>query len=703
MDAMPNHRRRRIVAYAIGLAVGLAAVFVMLAPATIAGTGGLWVAPVGDLAQNLTGHLAVQAHGWQWPPLMAPDLAAPRGMSAAMTDSNPLASILAKGLAGLTRHPVNLFPAWLAACWLLQPVAAVFAVRSLPITPMPGAPGPRGWEAALAAAVLAATFPALLTRFVHINLLGHFCLLLALGLALRLTVRPSARLWWAAGFVLLVAVLAQPYLFLFAAALLAGPALQAAGRRSLWEAGAFLLAAGLPVLAYKLLSGTVGAGDRGFGFYSMNLLSPVWPQRSGLFGDRLPILDGTGGQYEGFCYLGGGGLLLLAVAALPAWRGFVWRRWWGLATVLVGLTLLALTPRVYAGSWLVLPLPIKPWDQVFALARASGRAFWPVGYMLLLAPVAVLSARLRRPWLPVMLGVALALQWIDTGPLRADAQSYYAGARQAPPAVVLPMGARLVSIHPVCLPAGEDAALSDLLRLTAIRDGAALGNMRASRLPHWFACETDLSDGLETPLGPREVRVFLRPAQPGFRQAALGAGAECRAQAGDIVCARGLPVAGTPVPPGPPLPIAGTGVLEGAALQAVLSAGWVPDLTGTDGLGTDGPGTDGIRRFWSEGPRATVLFRPDGPPPGSLRLHIAGFARMPGGTRQTQIAVNGGPETVAVLADGQDTTIDIPVPPGAETVRVTFDMYRPVDPASRGLAAPVRRAALRLDRLEIRP
>ena len=678
-------------AYAIGVGVGIGAVALMLTPATIGGSGGLWTAPVGDLAQNLAGHLAVQAPGWRWPPLMAPDLADPHGMSAAMTDSNPLASLVAKAIATVVGHPVNLFAPWLVLCWLLQPVAAVFVVRSLPVPAAPGTPGPLGWEPALAAAVLAVTYPALLTRFVHINLMGHFVILFALGLAVRLMVRPGARLWMAAGTVLSVAILAQPYLFLFAAAVLAGPALQAAGRQSWCQSwrgvGPFLLAAGLPVLAYKLLSGTVGAGDRGFGFYSMNLLSPIWPQRSGLFGDRLPILDGTGGQYEGFNYLGFGTLLLLAVAAF-GWRGFAWRGWWGLAVVLGGLVLLALTPRVYAGSWLVLPLPLKPWDQVFTLVRASGRAFWPVGYLLLIAPVAVLSAPLRRPVLLPVLAGALALQWIDTGPLRADARSYYAGSTQRPPAVVLPTGARRVSIHPLCLPGGEDAALSDLLRLTAIRDGAALGNMRASRLPQWFACETDLSDGLETPLLPREVRMYLRPAQAGFRQAALGPGAQCRDQAGNIVCARDLPVAGDPVPPGPPLPQAGAGVLRGAALGAVLSAGWAA-------------GPDGV--FWSEGPRATILVRPDGPKPSSLRLVLAGVARVPGAARQTQIAVSGGAETVVQLQDGADTVVTIPVGKAAETIRVTFDMYRPVDPAARGLTAPVRRAALRLTSLEFTP
>ena len=64
--------------------------------------------------------------------------------------------------------------------------------------------------------------------------------------------------------------------------------------------------------------GFIGTGAslsaQGFGDYSMNLLSPIVPQRSGLFKSMNAIIDSTGGQYEGFNYFGFGGLLIIAVA-----------------------------------------------------------------------------------------------------------------------------------------------------------------------------------------------------------------------------------------------------------------------------------------------------------------------------------------------------------------------------------------------------
>src|SRR5207249_1228980 len=61
--------------------------------------------------------------------------------------------------------------------------------------------------------------------------------------------------------------------------------------------------------------------------YSLNLLSPFWPQRnSGLLmqrdsnvaSDLAPIIDATGGQYEGYAYLGLGVLALLVIALVLA-------------------------------------------------------------------------------------------------------------------------------------------------------------------------------------------------------------------------------------------------------------------------------------------------------------------------------------------------------------------------------------------------
>jgi hypothetical protein len=661
----------------------------------ILGTGGLWVSPTGDLAQNLTGHLALQAPGWSMPPLLAPSLFWPHGLSIAMTDSNPLVSLLAKLLAEARGHPANLLGFWFAACWLLQPVAAVYALRGM---------GSRSVWSALAAAVIAAIFPALLYRVVHMNLCGHFLLLTSLGLALRMIRRPAlaARHWIAPCAVMIAGVLTHPYIFAFSAAVLAAPALHGLldrRPRAVPSALCFLIAAALPVLVFRLLSGTLGGGDRGFGYFSMNLLSPVWPQESGLFGPNLPILDPTGGQYEGFNYLGGGGLLLIGLALALLARGGAWgprwrvwfRRWRGLVIMLVCLTLLALTTNVYAGPYPVLLLGARPWDQVFGPLQSAGRAFWVVGYALLLGAIACLEARLPRQALMAALPVVVVLQWIDTGPLRRNAQHYFAGVADRAPAIALPKGLRLLTTLPVCMQEGPVPRTVATLRLTAIRAGALLSDVKTSRLPRWFNCETVISDGTELPLAPDEMRIFLMPpATTRFRQETLGSGTVCRKEDDFIVCTRGLaPPEGTPAPPGAPVPVldvaAGGTTLSGAALDPFLSWGWKTDAGGL---------------HWSEGPRATLLFRVPGAPHAMrLRLTLDGVGMTAGEARPVVLRIGTAATADVSLPDLQSAVIDLLVTPADAPdgiVRIAIDIFHPIDPTKRNLISPVGRAGVRL-------
>jgi hypothetical protein len=680
--------------YIIAFLIGLTAISYFLPFSTVLGSGGLWINPSGDLTANVTGHLGFQTPGWHWPLLLAPNLAWPHGTTIAMTDSNPLVSLVAKAVVETGGTAVNLLGLWLASCWLLQPLAAVYALRGF---------GCRAWEAALAAAVISILYPALLARIGHINLMGHFLLLYALGITLRILNAEafSARRWLGATALLLVSILCQPYLYVFAAAILAAPALQAVIDR---EANAvrtlccYLAAIAVPVASYGLLSGTLGGGDRGFGFFSMNLLSPFWPQRSGLFDPSQPIIDATGGQYEGFNYLGAGGLLLLAVAIVPALvrLRLNWKRHRGLFIVLAALTLLALSSRIYLGEKLIVSLGTKPWDQMFAPIRASGRAFWLVGYTLVFASIARIAQDLPRLSLRIVLIGAVVLQWIDTAPLRAAAREYFAG-RDQHRAMLSPLsGAHWLSLVPVCTHAAQATEVAAKLRLDAVRGGMWLRDMRVSRPPKWFNCESALTDGTEMPLMPREMRVFLEPpATTLFRQAMLGPDVACRSINQMIVCARGLPLQiGSPVAPGASLPVLDLPALDtaGAALEPLRSYGWQDDATGV---------------YWSEGPRASLAFRiAPSRRQGTLLLDlcIEGIARTAGRNRPISIRIGAERPMDVTLPDMEPALVHLRAPASAVPdgiVRIAFDIDHPVDPRTRSLTASVNRAGVRLRSLSV--
>ena len=690
------------ITYACAGLIGVVAVLLVLPPETILGTGPGWAVPFTDQARSLTGHLAYQADAWRWPLLWTDALFWPRGMSVALTDSNPLVSIPAKLWVRLTgAAPVNLLGVWLALCWVAQPVAAAYAARGLRLGTLP----------CLAAGVLAACWPALLMRMGHVNLCGHFLILLALGLALRRLPDCGGRRggggWLASALLLLAAVLVHPYLFEIAAVVLASVPLQAAlDRRAGWRRGAagYLAACVGAVAALALLSGPLGGGDKGFVTYSMNLLSPIWPQRSGVFGADLPVLDATGGQAEGFNWLGAG-VLLLGVAALP---GLVRRRpavrpVRGLLLVLGGLAVLSLSSRVYAGPFKVLDLGTKPWEDIFGTFRAPGRAFWPVGYAVMIAAVAGV-ARMPRPWGAMLLVSACLLQVVDSEPLRRSArQGWEHGAAVA--VLPVPEGTRLFGVapYPTCSADHVAQAGAEVMLLHAVQAGARLRDVGAGRPPPSFNCEKTLAELTELPLLPGEARAYFGEAtRAALRPEWLGPDTVCRAMPQAVLCGRGIaPFEGTPVAgsPGVARPAADPLVLPltlvGPALAPVLGSAWR---------------WDGDGQVWSEGPHSSLMLDLPAGPAAVLTLHVQGIAAQSSGTRGVDVSTrasdtgdSNGTSFHVALPDGAATSIVLRLPAHrAGWVRVALDAPRPLDPARRAMTAPVHRAAVKLLGIDLR-
>jgi hypothetical protein len=673
----------RIPVYAAAKLLGILAMLLILPLETLLGGGAGWATPGGDQAQTLSGHLAFQADAWRWPLLHTVRLFWPNGISIALIDSNPLASILAK----LWTHaagtpPVNALGAFLGLCWLMQPVAGVYAARGLRVGPL----------AALTAGVLAAAWPALMVRMGHINLCAHFLMLLALGLAFRrLTdAPPTLRRWAAPAALLLAAVLTHPYLFQLCAAVLGAAPLQSALRRrpGWWrDAVGYGLSGVLAVGVLMAISGPIGGGDKGYTFFSMNLLSPIVPQMSGVFGLR-PVIDATGGQYEGFNWLGAGTMLLLvATLAMLAWRRTTAPRpALALVLVLAGLTALSLSSQVYAGHVRILNLGVKPWEDIFGSFRSSGRAFWPVGYAVMLGCVAAVDRLNWRLAAPLLLA-AVVLQLIDIQPLATDARAFWRnGTGIVAPAV--PGGATLFTVapHPGCAQEPATKQRGPLMLLDAVRHGAMTGDIGLGRSPRWFSCERVLSDALELPLAPHEARAFFgAAAQAALRPDLLGASATCWMVQDVALCGRDVTTrGGAPIPAASPPSLTLPATLEGAAITPLLGSGWKPGATA---------------EIWSEGPRGTLLIPVTPGRAVTLRLRAAGIAYTAGEPRTVAVSFGriAGPDIT--LPDGMAVQVLLHAPAEATEsgmLRVALDVSRPVDPARRGLTAPVKRAAIRL-------
>jgi hypothetical protein len=406
---------------------------------------------------------------------------------------------------------------WYAIAWVAQPIAAVWCLR---------AAGETRLLPAIGIALAAISMPAFMNRYGHAALTGHFTLFVALGFYLRLVRAQSIGLWCVAALAMVATLLVHPYLAAMALAVLAAAPLTLLLRGDArWIGAAAGMAATIALVGSVMVAfGYVGArGDGGFGQFALNLLSPVWPYRSWVLGDLAPQpVDATGrGGWEGYNWLGLG--LLLGLVAVLAWRpratGAAVRRHAGLALALLGLTLLALSFRVGAGSAMLLDLgPAPGFLEQF---RASGRFFWPVGCALLVGVAALLA---RAPHIGSVAVLALGLvQFADATPNRRAiaewADQRPAWSVDAPALRALLAQAETLTLLPTwpCVPAGDPfgdhARQLQVLSLAAERPVQA-NTMYVARWRDRPVCNDAAT--LATPLARGELRIIL----PGARDQA---------------------------------------------------------------------------------------------------------------------------------------------------------------------------------------
>lgn len=468
----------------------------------------------GDPAQHYIGSVFFRAEAWHWPPGLITGFGEPP-TSLVFADAIPLLALPAK-LAGLAPG-LQYFGLWMLACHVLAAVFGVSLLVRLGARP----------AAAVAGALLLAFTPMLLMRaYGHEALMAHFLILAALRLGLAS--------WRWRGWLLLgaAALLVHPYLVAMVGVLglaAAGAALQRGELR--WPgllagaAMALVLATGLAWLAGYFIAGPERSAA-GFGIYSANLLSWFDPmdwddflrtwQRSdahaGEWSRLFPALpQATQGQYEGFAWLGAGGLLCVMVAlglaltaalrrrgralardgASPA-QSFAWeaarelrpqadgvRIVWLLAGCLA-MAVFALSSRPSLGAQILVDLPLPALlERLSGVFRASGRFVWPLTLLLLAWALARVGAGRRGA---VVIVAALLLQAWDMQDKLSELRHRF---RTGPAEVVAPANAplwaevfdhcpRLVFVagrDPVAT-AGTDGVVSDATLSEAAGSGA---------------------------------------------------------------------------------------------------------------------------------------------------------------------------------------------------------------------------------------
>lgn len=379
-----------------------------------------WVAQ-SDLAQSYLGWAFYRHAPWGWPPGASPTYGLGLGGSVYYSDSIPLLALAFKAASPLLPAGFQYFGIWLLACFSLQ---AIFAWKILSLET-------RNWLTLVTGCLFVVTAPPLLMRLTgHMALCGQWTILAALYFYMRPAPRRPVLAWSVlAG----ASVLIHAYLFFMVAAIwaadLARRHLATPGtgtpRGSRWIALAGECAG---VVSTALVAGWMGglflaakgADASGFGIYKMNLLGPIDGDSWSHLGLNFP--QGPG-EYEGFNYLGAGGIALVMLALgvrllVKPREPLAARRWWPLTLVGAMLTLLAVTNDIGLGAhqWhLALP-PAMQHLLARSPIQSTGRLFWVVYYAMILGALTCLARRLRGAALAGTMLLLVVLQGIDLGP-----------------------------------------------------------------------------------------------------------------------------------------------------------------------------------------------------------------------------------------------------------------------------------------------
>ena len=267
----------------------------------------------GDAAQHVAGWFYYVHDKWYFPLGYTRNLNYPEGANITLMDSIPLAAIFLKTLRSWLPEGFHYFGWWHLFVRFLQAIAAVFLIRSL---------GYRNFLATFTAIIFALLTPAFNARFGHTALTTHALILFGLsayilGINRQWTLTRSASI-----FILLsiASLLIHLYFFAMIYAIFLAFLIDFGFKNQIvipcikfFVLSVLLILCTCFILGYFTMG---GEGSSGYGYYSMNLISPFLGGRFTNWYDQHTMQ----GQGEGFNYLGSGLILILIFVGINQWN-----------------------------------------------------------------------------------------------------------------------------------------------------------------------------------------------------------------------------------------------------------------------------------------------------------------------------------------------------------------------------------------------
>lgn len=363
-----------------------------------------WLITGGDLTQHYLGWEYYRRSDWFFPIGLTNQLAYPVKTSVIFTDSIPIFAVIFKVLTAGIEKRFQYFGLWGLICFMLQ---GYWSARILQkwLTDK--------WQVLLGSLFFILSPIVIFRMYYHTALAAHWLILIGIYLCAvhkenyRNIMKTS--LQWGILGVLIGSI--HLYFIPMCGMLLGGYVLY-----SFIEEKKIRIKYILPGITFLaglfgtvwLLGGFSSGIDTGssdsLGYHSFNLNGFVNPIGYSKIMKWLDVYKE--GQYEGFAYLGLGVLILL----LGALIGFAvaWKKWFPILKqswlkvliavgVILGLVLLAASPKITFNSHLILELPdIDIIIRYWSIFGSSGRIIWPIYYLLVLFAIVGVMQLIKR-------------------------------------------------------------------------------------------------------------------------------------------------------------------------------------------------------------------------------------------------------------------------------------------------------------------
>ncbi len=406
----------------------------------------------GDAAQHFLGWHFFRSEPWQFPLGIIKSYQYPQGTSIVYTDSIPLLAIPLKLLSPLLPPIFQYHGFWLLLCYLLQGYFACLLLKQITDKPI----------LILLAVLFFLLSPVMVQRSGgHEALSGHWLIIASLHLYFQKKALNSEIKWL---ILLIIALMVHFYLFAMVFLIFSGYLLKQIMEdfKNNWFPAIKLCTITLTIsvismwiIGYFVIDAKYSVSD-GFGYYSMNLLSPINSMDTSRFFKTISLA--TTGQYEGYNYLGFGLILLILISiyeldilhitskVFSTFLEIIPDKWdyysnkcqltnevchklsrqfffsttkiyLPLIVIAFILFLISISNKVTFAHIVLFEFNIPyPIDKFFGILRSSGRMFWPVTYMLMLATIAVLVKHNSPQKAVIFLFVFVSIQLLDFSP-----------------------------------------------------------------------------------------------------------------------------------------------------------------------------------------------------------------------------------------------------------------------------------------------